>query len=195
MGRLGPAAIPTFHWTRKATSRHETAQNGLPRKRARATKPVPARSQATSRVGWGPAEFHFSGAGRRVPPRGTDSPARARAQLGAQARPTLPPLSSGTRRSRERSGTGTGTGTFTGTSALTPFGSSCRGRALILGEKQSACGLKPATPQARSSVVEHYLDTVGVDSSILSAPTKAAVSSVILTLSRATSLPPRPASS
>ena len=28
--------------------------------------------------------------------------------------------------------------------------------------------------QARSSVVEHYLDTVGVDSSILSAPTKSA---------------------
>src|SRR5215216_6902881 len=34
---------------------------------------------------------------------------------------------------------------------LTPSGSGCRGRALILGRKQSACGLKPATPQARSS--------------------------------------------
>ena len=65
--------------------------------------------------------------------------------------------------------------------ALTPCKVGCRGRALILGEKQSACGLKPATPQARSSVVEHYLDTVGVGSSILPAPTKAAVSSVILT--------------
>jgi hypothetical protein len=75
------------------------------------------------------------------------------------------------------SGTGTGTGTFTGEIApLTPPRSGCRGRALILGRKQSACGLKPASPQARSSVVEHYLDTVGVGSSILPAPTKAAVS-------------------
>src|SRR4051812_47813958 len=54
--------------------------------------------------------------------------------------------------------------------SLTPFGSGCRGRALILGRKQSACGLRPATPQARSSVVEHYLDTVGVVGSIPIAP-------------------------
>src|SRR6187401_3291857 len=68
-------------------------------------------------------------------------------------------------------------GTTTKLPSLTPPGSGCSGSALILGEKQSACGLKPATPQARSSVVEHYLDTVGVGSSILPAPTKAAVSS------------------
>ncbi len=47
------------------------------------------------------------------------------------------------------------------------------GSALILKsqKKQFAGEVRFTEPEARSSVVEHYLDTVGVDSSILPAPT------------------------
>jgi hypothetical protein len=42
-------------------------------------------------------------------------------------------------------------------------------------KKQFAGEVRFTEPEARSSVVEHYLDTVGVDSSILPAPTNTTV--------------------
>ena len=55
------------------------------------------------------------------------------------------------------------------------------GSALILKSQktQFAGGVRSAEPEARSSVVEHYLDTVGVDSSILPAPTNRPSYSVV----------------
>lgn len=53
----------------------------------------------------------------------------------------------------------------------------CAARQLLAAAGTSAAFPKanssPADPKARSSVVEHYLDTVGVGSSILPAPTPA----------------------
>jgi hypothetical protein len=54
---------------------------------------------------------------------------------------------------------------------LTGRGSGCTPSTLFFREEYLAA--QSADPKARSSVVEHYLDTVGVDSSILSAPTSA----------------------
>jgi hypothetical protein len=53
--------------------------------------------------------------------------------------------------------------------------------ALILKSQktQSVGGGRSAEPEARSSVVEHYLDTVGVDSSILPAPTHTTTCQVV----------------
>ncbi len=170
---LGPGAIPRFHVPRKEGSDDDQCPQ---RKRAR------ARTSELVRAGTTPYLPRWVGL--------ACAPSWARR---ARARPA-PGTWAYRAQDEERRASGhghghvyghgvmragTGTGTFTGTggeSALTPWGSGCRRWALILGRKQSACGLKPATPQARSSVVEHYLDTVGVGSSILPAPTKAAVS-------------------
>ena len=133
---------------------------------------------AKRRAAWGgapPNSLRRGGAARAAPLDRREQLLAARAGVARARNLGLPQLSSETPRLRAV-GQGPGAGTFTGRDALTRSRVSCRGRALILGEKQSACGLKPATPQARSSVVEHYLDTVGVGSSILPAPTKAAVS-------------------
>ena len=56
------------------------------------------------------------------------------------------------------------------------------GSALILKSQktQFAGGVRSTKPEARSSVVEHYLDTVGVDSSILPAPTNCLVVASII---------------